>query len=281
MNSRSWLLSHAASMFAVTSAIAAPLALTAPPRPLIPIRMHLISAEDAVQPGGRVFLAVQQQIDAGWHTYWVNPGDAGAAARITWSALPKGWSVSAPLWPAPGQQMSGSSMSYGYRNELVLPLTVRAPHSARPGTTVVLNARVDALACKDMCVPVSTQVSLRLRVADRPSPTTAAELVQRALDAVPKSGSVTASLQRKSDGFQLAIEGLRLNPGQANAAHFYPLDPETIIDAAPQQPRITNGRLVFTLKTVGTAAIPAAAAKLNGVVAVAGRSYQVSAQLPA
>ena len=39
--------------------------------------------------------------DVGWHTYWINPGDAGKAAKIKWD-LPDGFEVSALEFPAPG-----------------------------------------------------------------------------------------------------------------------------------------------------------------------------------
>ncbi|MCB1832032.1 MAG: hypothetical protein KDH19_01080, partial [Geminicoccaceae bacterium] len=43
----------------------------------------------AAVPGEGFRLGLAQTIDEGWHTYWRNPGDSGAATQLTWT-LPEG-----------------------------------------------------------------------------------------------------------------------------------------------------------------------------------------------
>ena len=42
-----------------------------------------------IRPGGTVTVILREEIRAGWHTYWVNPGDSGAPTAISWN-MPQG-----------------------------------------------------------------------------------------------------------------------------------------------------------------------------------------------
>src|SRR5262249_43924996 len=41
------------------------------------VRATLAPQTNGAAPGSTLYVAVVQQIDKGWHTYWRNPGDAG------------------------------------------------------------------------------------------------------------------------------------------------------------------------------------------------------------
>ena len=58
------------------------------------VHARLVAEDSAVPPGGTITVALEENIRAGWHTYWINPGDAGAATEIKWT-LPQGWSAGA------------------------------------------------------------------------------------------------------------------------------------------------------------------------------------------
>ncbi|HCC43630.1 MAG TPA: hypothetical protein DEQ32_04490, partial [Gammaproteobacteria bacterium] len=57
------------------------------------VRVELISEQASVAPGSTFSLLLRQTIDEGWHTYWRNPGDSGAAPTISWDE-PSGVSIS-------------------------------------------------------------------------------------------------------------------------------------------------------------------------------------------
>ena len=61
---------------------------------------RLVAEDSAVAPGGHVAIALEEKIHDGWHTYWINPGDAGAPTTIDWT-LPAGWKAGAIQWPTP------------------------------------------------------------------------------------------------------------------------------------------------------------------------------------
>ena len=76
-------------------------------------------AEGPVAPGGEVWIALEEIIRPNWHTYWVNPGDAGNPTTIDW-VLPEGWSAGAIQWPRPKRLPVGPLMDYGYEGKLWL-----------------------------------------------------------------------------------------------------------------------------------------------------------------
>src|SRR5262252_5456593 len=65
-----------------------------------PVKLELVSEQDAFVPGEELLLGVRFILQDGWHTYWTNPGDSGEAPRIQWR-LPAGFEASAMQWPYP------------------------------------------------------------------------------------------------------------------------------------------------------------------------------------
>ena len=47
----------------------------------------LLSAETA-RPGDTIYAGVDMKMEAGWHTYWKNAGDAGSPTKIEWTLPP-------------------------------------------------------------------------------------------------------------------------------------------------------------------------------------------------
>ena len=66
--------------------------------------VSLVSDTDAVAPGTPFRVGLHVRLAPGWHTYWENPGDAGAPAELEWT-LPPDAVASAIDWPMP-QRMS-------------------------------------------------------------------------------------------------------------------------------------------------------------------------------
>ena len=49
------------------------------------VQVQLVAAANGVHAGERIVFGLQQKIAAGWHTYWINPGDTGKPTRIHWT----------------------------------------------------------------------------------------------------------------------------------------------------------------------------------------------------
>ena len=49
------------------------------------IAAELVPMSQWAAPGSTAIVAVRQDIEPGWHTYWRNPGDSGGATTLTWT----------------------------------------------------------------------------------------------------------------------------------------------------------------------------------------------------
>src|SRR6185312_14853988 len=115
------------------------------------VHARLIAERDAVAPGGTIAVALELATRPGWHTYWINPGDAGAATEIKWT-LPAGWRAGAIQWPAPQAEAVGPLMDYGYEGKPWLLVDIAVPKDAR-SEAVTLKAHASWLVCAEVCVP--------------------------------------------------------------------------------------------------------------------------------
>ena len=48
------------------------------------MKVELILEQDAIVPHGKTWVGIRVDLQDGWHTYWVNPGDSGEPPRIEW-----------------------------------------------------------------------------------------------------------------------------------------------------------------------------------------------------
>ncbi|HTA94612.1 MAG TPA: protein-disulfide reductase DsbD domain-containing protein, partial [Verrucomicrobiae bacterium] len=62
--------------------------------------VRLLLSADTAKPGDTIWAGVDMKMDAGWHTYWKNPGDSGIATTIKWD-LPPGVTAGEIQWPLP------------------------------------------------------------------------------------------------------------------------------------------------------------------------------------
>ncbi len=119
-------------------------------------------AEGPVRPGGAVDLAIVMRPKAGWHGYWLNPGDAGLPMSVDWT-LPNGSSAGALRYPVPGRLSIAGLMNYVYERDYAV--LVRLKVAAGSTGTVSVRAALRWLACTDrVCVPEAGTVSLDVPV---------------------------------------------------------------------------------------------------------------------
>lgn len=269
-------VARALAVLAVAAAFALPAA--AAPVQTGHIEAELVARDAGVTPGGTVHVALRQKIQKGWHTYWRNSGDSGEATQIRWT-LPPGWAAGEIIWAPPSRQPTGPLMNYGYKGEVLLPVAITAPTSARPGDIITLKAAAAFLVCEDICVPEDAVLTLDLPVVAAPPQPDArwGAAVTKALDAAPKPAGLTATFSKTEAGLKLAIAGAPLKGVDQSQAYFYPFKGTVIDHAKPQA--IERGPEGLTLSlTPGydfTQGAPPAA--LDGVLSVGGKAYELTA----
>jgi thiol:disulfide interchange protein DsbD len=223
-------------------------------------------------------VGVTQDLQAGWHTYWRNPGDAGEAPTLTWT-LPDGWRAGEIVWPAPRRLPLGPIMNYGYEGRVVMPVPLDVPASARIGGTAHLAVNIDYLICSSVCVPETAKVALDLPVVAPPAPgdPIGGPLISQALGAAPKPAGLTARFQRAGKDLTLAIAGSPLAGSSASDAYFYPFSGSLIDQARPQTVERGPRGLTLTLAGGPDLAKGPAPPEVAGVLVVEGQAYLINA----
>ncbi len=128
--------------------------------------VELIAEKTALVVGEKNSIGLSIKHAPHWHTYWKNPGDSGYPTKITWQA-PAGYGMGDFDWPAPKRLPTGPIVNFGYEGEVLLPLTVSVPTSAKPGESVTLKGKAEWLVCKDVCIPEEGEVAVTLPVAEK------------------------------------------------------------------------------------------------------------------
>ncbi len=114
-------------------------------------------------------LVVRFEIDAKWHLYWQNPGDAGVAPSVTLE-LPPGWKQLGLRFPRPQILGSRSERSYGYETSLDVLVELKPPPLPLPNSIDVI-ATIKWMACKEACVVETNRISCTAATGVQPVPT--------------------------------------------------------------------------------------------------------------
>jgi len=131
------------------------------------VEATLLSGLRRVSSGETFPVGVLLKMAPGWHVYWRNPGEAGLASEVSWTA--PGLDIGPLQWPVPAVLHSpdGSITSYGYPGEVVLFAEARS--GALAGRAVRLAALVDVLVCEVQCIPATLSLERELGVAPEPA----------------------------------------------------------------------------------------------------------------
>lgn len=185
-----------------------------------------------VQADGTRFAALHLTLLPGWKTYWRAPGDAGIPPTFDWSGSGNLGALDV-TWPTPQVFYDNGMRSIGYKNELILPLTISPAQAGQP---VHLKAEMDLGVCSDICMPHRLQFDAILDGMDsRPTPAIAAALAQRPYSQ-QEAGvrSATCRLEPTGDGFMIEArvtmpsaggpEEMVIEPGRAD---IWVSEPET------------------------------------------------------
>jgi thiol:disulfide interchange protein DsbD len=210
-------------------------------------RIELISQKPDFEPGKEQLLGVRFVMEAGWHIYWINPGDSGQPPVLKWQ-LPEGFHAGEIQWPRPERMQSSSQLAdYGYHDEVLLLVPLRAPSFSNTGSQaapVILDAKW--LICREVCLPDHAQLQLSLSSGSgrKGDPKTEA-LFARAISQLPKPlpQGWRAGAKSRNEEFLLTIHAGR----RLSKAEFYPLDPSQIENAAPQrfEPSAAGGKIAL------------------------------------
>jgi thiol:disulfide interchange protein DsbD len=249
--------------------------------------------EGEAAPGGSVWVALEERIRPGWHTYWINPGEVGGIpTEIDWT-LPAGWKAGAIVWPYPKRLPVPAlkQMDYGYEGKVWLLTKMAVPASARPGARVTLKAHVSYLVCQTVCIPEEQAVEAPVKIGNGGAdPALARDFAAtRAQLPIASPWPVTFALRKtacvgKADldtGKRASVPCLDLHvaapslaASRPRAVDFFPLESGMVVGDAPMRTGFGDRGLVLR---VSAGAKAAAARSLSGVLVLTGGDGVVQA----
>jgi len=155
-----WLIALFATLFATLTAPAAGSAATgaSPWERTEFADVRLVSAVAGTEGRDSVPLGLQFRLAEGWKVYWRAPGDAGYPPEVDWQGSGN-LAATEMRFPVPSRFSIFGLESYGYKDSVVYPIRAAL---AEPGQPLTARAEVDALACSDICVPLTASLSLDL-----------------------------------------------------------------------------------------------------------------------
>lgn len=237
------------------------------------VHAALIAEGAEVAPGHTLPVALEENIRPTWHTYWVNPGEAGFPTDIIWT-LPPGWKAGAIQWPYPHRLPVGPLMNYGYEGKVWLLTSVTAPANAAPGL-YTLKADASWLVCQEVCIPEEQVLTLQLAIS--PSPVAAYATVKAQFDdaraKIPTPSPWPATFAGGAN-LDLFIASPSLAKAQLKDATFYPRSEGIVAGMAPQRRGVADSGLVLRLTPAKGAKTPKA---LDGVLVLTSTDGSVQA----
>jgi DsbC/DsbD-like thiol-disulfide interchange protein len=196
--------------------------------------VDLIAEDKWIAPGRQAYFGLNFRIEKGWHIYWVNPGDSGQPPRVEWH-LPKGLSAGEIEWPAPRRLGTSAIVDFGYGDDVMLLVPVRASSTLSTNQTAQLGAELRVLVCREICIAGKAQISLPLAIKSMPPEVDArtSELFAAARKSLPRQapGGWEFNVSDQKDSFVLTAKLGR----QTTRAAFFPFEESQIDNSAPQK----------------------------------------------
>ena len=212
------------------------------------VTASIIAEHDSVAPGTSLWIALKLAVREGWHTYWRNPGDSGAATSITWT-LPDGFSAGEILWPYPERQYVGPVANYGYHGTALHLVELKVDSTVAVDTPFKLRADANWLVCEEECIPEKARLDFKVNTALAPivnSHHEAAFALTRA--SIPKKLDLKSGFQYGDTGDTIRFE-FAPHPEliEASSIEYFPYD--WGLTQAPAEQQLTQDAAFISIDT--------------------------------
>ncbi len=184
----------------------------------------LLLADRSVRPGDTTQVGIRLRMDKGWHTYWVNPGDSGAATEVKWT-LPDGITVGPLQWPVPEIFAVSGLTTYVYHDEVLLMAPLHVGATVAPGN-YELKAEISWLECEQLCLPGSASQRVALEVGPTRVAADAASQFTEARRRLPRDSApegLTAAWSGPGEGDERPMAVEWAHAGDSSSANFFAL----------------------------------------------------------
>jgi len=130
------------------------------------LQMRLTSSTNGVEGLKKIPISFEVITNPGWKIYWRYPGDSGLPTEIKFnnSSNVENFKI---FWPAPFRFSTFGLDTFGYEGHIILPIDIIPKIKDE---NINLNAQASLLACKDICIPLSENLSLQIpSVSNKPN----------------------------------------------------------------------------------------------------------------
>lgn len=215
-------------------------------------------AGPAATAQGETTLAIHMKPEAGWHGYWINPGDAGLGMQLEWT-LPAGATTGEPQYPVPQTLIVSGLMNHVYERDYAVLVPLNLPADAAPGTRLPVRLKAQWLACTDeICVPERAEMATEVVVGSRTGEDRFSEWARRL--PAPLDAPGTMAISDRSVRLAIPLPA----SVQLTAPHVF-IEQDKLIDyAAPQTFARLGNLLLVTIPRAKVAAREAGA--IDGVL---------------
>ncbi len=175
------------------------------------VEAHLISAKSTIKAGEPFTLALKLKISPTWHTYWINPGDAGKPPSLKLD-LPPGFTATGLRFPIPEKIIveytpEFKQASLGYEHLVIHPLTITPPASLKVGDSFEIKGHSEWVMCdSNTCIPGKADISITLQVGEASVPSPDAKAIDETLNNLPKNVIWKTSISEKDKSLEITIE---------------------------------------------------------------------------
>jgi thiol:disulfide interchange protein/DsbC/DsbD-like thiol-disulfide interchange protein len=192
--------------------------------------VRLVLSAQSARSGETILAGLQMRMAPRWHTYWVNPGEAGKGTEIQWT-LPEGVTAGSILWPVPEKYNWSGLFNYIYHDQAVLLVPLTLAPDLKPGP-VEIKALVSWLECEEQCVPGEARVAATLTIGPDSRPSTNRELIEEAKEKLPPpfpNDSARAWWETPPQGAKRPVIIAWNKAAAGSKFDFYPYDSDTFL----------------------------------------------------
>ncbi len=197
------------------------------------VSVTVIPSLTQVPANAEFSILVRLDMFNGWHTYWLNPGDAGLTTKIKWE-MPEGYQIEPDGQSGPEKFMFEDLVQYGYSQTAYFKFKVKAPKKLI-GDREHFSVFASWLACREECVPGLLKIDFTLPVVKKHARINKdwKEELQNAERTFPQNIPAKAQFEvKKYKKLLINIENFRQ---EFHKILFIPTKPDLIVNSAEQK----------------------------------------------
>ena len=176
------------------------------------VKVAVTAASEQPKPGSTTDIVIRFEPRAGWHGYWLNPGEGGSKVVFRWNT-PPGVSVGDPLWPAPVALDTLGLTSYVMDGAYSLVFPMKVSSSVSNGSPIPVSVDMNIFLCTNgLCSAQAVKGSVDLVAGNGQASEIGGAMAREARANLPKR-IVGVEASRSGSAVRISVKGTDLPKG--------------------------------------------------------------------